>query len=41
VQNAHFQDQIIDGNMVFDYQLHAGVVQGSNAVELMRLYGLI
>jgi hypothetical protein len=41
VCNAHFRDKIIDGRMVFDYRLHPGVVQGSNAVELMRLYGLI
>lgn len=41
VRNAHFRDKIIDGKMVFDYQLHPGVVQGSNAVELMRLYGLM
>jgi hypothetical protein len=39
--NVHFQDEIRDGRMAFDYTLKAGVVTGSNAVELMRLYGLI
>ena len=36
VRNAHFRDTIVDGRMVFDYKLHPGVVQGSNAVELTR-----
>jgi hypothetical protein len=39
--NAHFRDQIRDGRMSFDYILKPGVVEGSNALELMRLYGLI
>jgi hypothetical protein len=39
--NVHFRDEIRDGRMVFDYTLKPGVVTGSNAVELMRLYGLI
>jgi DNA mismatch repair ATPase MutS len=38
--NFHFQDQLIDGRMVFDYRLHQGVVQKSNALELMRAVGL-
>jgi hypothetical protein len=38
--NYHFEDQLIDGRMVFDYQLHEGVVQKSNALELMRAVGL-
>jgi DNA mismatch repair ATPase MutS len=38
--NYHFQDQLIDGKMVFDYQLHEGVVQKSNALALMRAVGL-
>ena len=41
VVNAHFKDQIRDGGMAFDYKLKAGVVEGSNALALMRLYGLI
>ena len=38
--NVHFQDELIDGRMVFDYVLHQGVVQKSNALELMRAVGL-
>ena len=39
--NVHFQDEIRDGKMAFDYKLKPGVVEGSNAIELMRLYGLL
>jgi hypothetical protein len=38
--NYHFQDQLSDGKMVFDYLLHEGVVQKSNALALMRAVGL-
>jgi DNA mismatch repair ATPase MutS len=38
--NFHFQDQLIDGRMIFDYRLHPGVVQKSNALALMRAVGL-
>ncbi len=38
--NFHFQDQLLDGRMVFDYRLHPGVVEKSNALELMRAVGL-
>jgi DNA mismatch repair ATPase MutS len=38
--NVHFEDRIEDGRMVFDYQLRPGVVQKSNALELMRSIGL-
>jgi DNA mismatch repair ATPase MutS len=40
VENVHFQDQIVDGRMVFDYRLRTGVVTHSNALELMRSVGL-
>jgi DNA mismatch repair ATPase MutS len=40
-ENFHFQDTIRGGQMLFDYTLKSGVVQGSNALELMRLYGLL
>ena len=40
VHNAHFQDELRDGRMIFDYHLHAGVVTKSNALELMRSVGL-
>jgi hypothetical protein len=38
--NAHFQDHLENGKMIFDYRLHPGVVQKSNAIELMRAVGL-
>ncbi|PYX56187.1 MAG: mismatch repair protein [Acidobacteria bacterium] len=39
VRNMHFQDQVKDGKMYFDYKLREGVVVNSNALELMRLMG--
>lgn len=38
--NVHFEDQLHDGVMSFDYQLRPGVVARSNALELMRAVGL-
>jgi hypothetical protein len=38
--NVHFQDHLADGKMTFDYRLRPGVVQRSNALELMRSVGL-
>ena len=38
--NMHFEDQVSDGQMTFDYKLREGVVQRSNAIELMRMMGL-
>lgn len=38
--NFHFQDHLENGRMVFDYRLHPGVVEKSNALELMRAVGL-
>ena len=38
--NVHFEDQIEDGQIHFDYALRPGVVQKSNAIELMRSVGL-
>jgi hypothetical protein len=40
VHNAHFQDELRDGRMAFDYRLREGVVTRSNALELMRAVGL-
>jgi hypothetical protein len=40
LRNMHFQDQVVDGKMVFDYRLQDGMVTKSNALELMRLIGL-
>jgi MutS domain V len=38
--NAHFEDHLEEGKMTFDYQLRPGVVERSNALELMRSVGL-
>ncbi len=40
VRNLHFQDQLVDGRMQFDFELHEGVVTKSNGIELMRSIGL-
>ncbi|MGB7285013.1 MAG: hypothetical protein WBE13_22320 [Candidatus Acidiferrum sp.] len=40
LRNMHFEDQVVDGKMQFDYKLREGVVEKSNALELMRLIGL-
>ncbi len=40
VRNVHFEDQIADGEMSFDYKLRDGIVPKSNALELMRWIGL-
>jgi hypothetical protein len=40
VRNVHFEDQIADGEMSFDYKLRDGVVPKSNALDLMRWIGL-
>jgi len=38
--NVHFEDYLEDGKMRFDYRMRAGVVEKSNALELMRSVGL-
>jgi hypothetical protein len=38
--NFHFEDQLQEGRMSFDYRLRPGVVEKSNALELMRSVGL-
>lgn len=40
VRNVHFEDQIVDGEMSFDYKLREGIVPKSNALDLMRWIGL-
>jgi len=39
-RNVHFDDQIVDGRMLFDYRMRDGIVECSNALELMRSVGL-
>lgn len=38
--NVHFEDHLEGGEMEFDYRLRPGVVEKSNALELMRSVGL-
>lgn len=38
--NMHFEDRIDDGKILFDYRLRQGVVEHSNALDLMRAVGL-
>jgi hypothetical protein len=40
MRNMHFQDEIVEGQMRFDFTLREGVAMKSNGVELMRLIGL-
>lgn len=40
VVNAHFEDQLDNGQLRFDYRLRPGVVTRSNALALMRAVGL-
>lgn len=39
-RNVHFEDHIDNGEMRFDYRMRPGVVQKSNALDLMRAVGL-
>ena len=38
--NVHFEDQLVDSQMHFDYRMRSGVVRHSNALALMRAIGL-
>jgi hypothetical protein len=38
--NVHFEDELREGELVFDYKMRPGVVQKSNALALMRSVGL-
>jgi hypothetical protein len=40
LENSHFEDQVKDGEIAFDYRLRPGVVAHSNALALMRAVGL-
>ena len=40
LRNLHFEDQLVDGRMLFDFTLREGVVTKSNGIELMRSIGL-
>lgn len=38
--NVHFEDRLEDGRMIFDYRMRPGIVEHSNALDLMRAIGL-
>jgi hypothetical protein len=38
--NVHFEDRLENGRLVFDYRMRTGVVERSNALDLMRAVGL-
>jgi hypothetical protein len=40
IQNFHFTDVMIGGEMTFDYVLHPGIVRTSNALRLLALAGI-
>src|SRR6185437_2124913 len=40
LENMHFQDDLKNGRMRFDFQLRTGVITKSNGLELMRSIGL-
>ncbi|MCC7010194.1 MAG: DNA mismatch repair protein MutS [Acidobacteria bacterium] len=37
--NVHFEDQLLDGTLAFDYRIRPGLVRTSNALRLMRGIG--
>jgi hypothetical protein len=39
-RNAHFEDQLVNGALHFDYRLRDGVIARGNALALMRAVGL-
>jgi DNA mismatch repair ATPase MutS len=40
VRNFHFKDQLVDGEMTFDYRLRDGVLDSTNALRLLRRMGI-
>ncbi len=38
--NMHFEDRVVDGQLTFDYRLRADVARTSNALDVMRSFGL-
>ncbi len=39
-RNVHFEDRLEAGRLIFDYTMRDGVVERSNALELMRAVGI-
>lgn len=40
LRNVHFRDEVKGGDMTFDYRLREGVVQTTNALEVLRRAGV-
>ena len=40
IRNYHFREDVLDGQMVFDYQLREGPCPTTNALKIMQLEGL-
>jgi DNA mismatch repair ATPase MutS len=40
VRNVHFEDQVVDGEMSFDYRLREGVVKTTNALRILERAGI-
>jgi len=40
VRNYHFREEVIDGEMVFDYRIRSGPSPTTNALKIMQLEGL-
>ncbi len=40
IANVHFQDELVNGKLKFDFKLQPGIVTKSNGIELMRSIGL-
>ena len=40
IKNVHFQDELLQGKLKFDFKLRPGIVTKSNGIELMRSIGL-
>lgn len=40
VVNVHFREQVVDGQMIFDYRLRPGPCPTTNALKIMALEGL-
>jgi DNA mismatch repair ATPase MutS len=39
VANVHFEDQLENGAMTFDYRMRSGIARSRNALALMRAVG--
>jgi DNA mismatch repair ATPase MutS len=40
IKNYHFTDNILNGQITFDYRLNPGISQSTNALALMKMVGI-